>query len=261
MRDTYIIRVSSQKGGVGKTTIAINLATVLRANRYQVLLIDADTSNPSIAAHLGFKDVRTGYRELIETGKDIEKGILVYPLLDIKIIPGTFSEAPFAPTEKMIDTFYKKVYDSSNEIVIVDTPPGPSQLTDLRHFNEALLVTTPDVPSAQGIQVLAKQYEKHRIKQRLAINRAEFDRFELTKEEIEKMYGDIAYALLPEDQIVKRSISSTTPAYLLDSNSQFSKAVEELAHAYSLRMGEPAERGGARPGIMDRIRSLLGLPK
>ncbi|MGI0141741.1 MAG: AAA family ATPase [Candidatus Micrarchaeales archaeon] len=40
LKKPYILRISSEKGGVGKTTIAVNLAMRLHQNGYQTLLVD-----------------------------------------------------------------------------------------------------------------------------------------------------------------------------------------------------------------------------
>ena len=48
----YIIGISSQKGGVGKTTISVNLAVALKTLGYKVLLVDSDTTNPSVGSIL-----------------------------------------------------------------------------------------------------------------------------------------------------------------------------------------------------------------
>ena len=55
-----IIGVMSQKGGVGKTTIAVNLAVMLRLKGYETLIVDLDTSNPSVGIHLGMHESEDG---------------------------------------------------------------------------------------------------------------------------------------------------------------------------------------------------------
>ena len=49
----YIIRISSQKGGVGKTTIAVNLGVILSLFKYKTLVVDCDAANPTVGFHWG----------------------------------------------------------------------------------------------------------------------------------------------------------------------------------------------------------------
>jgi MinD-like ATPase involved in chromosome partitioning or flagellar assembly len=259
MAESYIVRISSQKGGVGKTVIAVNLAAVLKTLNYDVLLIDADTSNPSVATHLGLGSVETGYKEIVDTGAELGNELSSYGPIDINVIPGTISVSQYKPAPNKISEFYKKVRKEGYEVVIVDSAPGSFSEDEIRFFNEAMIVTIPELASARGSASLASTYERYHIRHRLVINRVQNDTFELTKENIEKIYGDVVYSILPDDPIIKQSISKRTPAYLLNPNSKFSMAIAELSRAYQLRLGEPEidrKREGA--GFRRRIRKFFG---
>ena len=53
-----------------------------------------------------------------------------------------------------------------------------------------------------------------------------------------KIYGDVAFHTLPEDDVIAESLMKRKPAYMLDKNSDFSLAIDELANDYALRVGE-----------------------
>jgi MinD superfamily P-loop ATPase len=74
----YIIRMSSQKGGVGKTTIAVNLSTALSVKGYRVLLVDADIYNPCITFYLGLRSPTVGFKDVLLGKSKLEKSDILY---------------------------------------------------------------------------------------------------------------------------------------------------------------------------------------
>jgi flagellar biosynthesis protein FlhG len=66
----HIISFSSGKGGVGKTTVAVNIAVCLSQEGKRVLLIDGDLGLANVDVVLGL-DVRHTIRETVEDGRDL----------------------------------------------------------------------------------------------------------------------------------------------------------------------------------------------
>ena len=60
MEKPYLIRLSSTKGGVGKSVIAVNLAAALQMYGFKTLVVDMDTINPCVGLYLGIQDSSTG---------------------------------------------------------------------------------------------------------------------------------------------------------------------------------------------------------
>jgi ATP-binding protein involved in chromosome partitioning len=140
-----IIAVSSGKGGVGKSTIAVNLAIALKNLKYNVGILDADIYGPSIPKMIG----------ILEKPKS-EDGINLIPIkkFDLQCMSIGFMVSEDTPmiwrgpmVASTIKTFANKVLWDNVDFLIIDMPPGTgdalltfSQEIDI---DGAVIVTTP----------------------------------------------------------------------------------------------------------------------
>ncbi|MDR0547564.1 MAG: Mrp/NBP35 family ATP-binding protein [Dysgonamonadaceae bacterium] len=144
-----IIAVSSGKGGVGKSTVSVNLAVALAQFGYKVGLLDADIFGPSIPKMFGEEEARP-YSENID-GKDLIIPVEKYGVKLLSI--GFFVEKGNAVAWRgsMAGNALKQLISDANwgelDYFILDLPPGTSdiQLTLIQTLSltGAIVVTTP----------------------------------------------------------------------------------------------------------------------
>lgn len=145
----HIIAVSSGKGGVGKSTVATNMAVALAKLGYKVGLVDADIFGPSVPKMFGCEDARpymveVGGKELIEP---VEK-------YGVKLLSIGFFVDPDAATVwrgPMASNALKQMVEEGHwdelDFMLIDLPPGTSDihltLVQTVALSGAIVVSTP----------------------------------------------------------------------------------------------------------------------
>lgn len=149
------IVVLSGKGGVGKSTVAVNLATALMLAGFRVGLLDVDIHGPSIPTMLGLED---------ETLQGSEGAVLPVELGNMKIMSlGFLIKNPDdaiiwrGPMKtSLIKQFLTDVVWGDLDYLIIDAPPGtgdvPLSLCQIIKPEGAVIVTTPQRVAAVDVR-------------------------------------------------------------------------------------------------------------
>lgn len=237
MTKPYIIRVSSQKGGVGKTTIATNLASAIKDSGYKVLLVDFDFANPSVGFHMGLENVNSGVRSVLKKRSQIKQIAAVHAPTGVHVLPGEVKGELRLPKAEEINSFLSNAKRTNYDFVFIDTAPGYDSDILLSRFDEDIIVTTPDVPACVSACRLSAKYDKAHLKHSLVVNKVRNARYELSYNEILDMYGGEINGLLYEDEVVPASIAAHIPAYVFKPRARFSRDVGGLSRKYVSRAG------------------------
>jgi len=165
-----IIAVGSGKGGVGKSTVAVNLAIALANTGAKVGLLDADIYGPSIPIMFGLKDDRP---HIIE--KDGKSWIIPIEKFGLKVLSiGFFVDQTKALIWRgpMISSALKQLLSEAVwdelDYMVIDLPPGTGDipLTLIQNFplTGAIIVSTPQEMAIADVRKAADMFNTEAIR-------------------------------------------------------------------------------------------------
>jgi ATP-binding protein involved in chromosome partitioning len=147
---TRVYAVASGKGGVGKSSVTVNLAAALAASGQKVGVVDADIYGHSVPRMLGVSGRPT----------PVEKMIMPPSAHDVKVISiGMFTDGNKPVVwrgpmlHRALQQFLADVYWGDLDVLLLDLPPGTGDVAisvaQLLPSAELLIVTTPQVAAAE----------------------------------------------------------------------------------------------------------------
>ena len=157
-----VIAIASGKGGVGKSTIAANIALALREDNYSVGLLDLDIYGPSLPIILGINK---------NPGMTEDRKIIPIEHYGLKVMSFGFISGNDTPViwrgplvSRMTEQFFNDVHWGELDYLVLDLPPGTGDiqltLTQKLRMSGAVIITTPQDIALADVQKGADMFRK-----------------------------------------------------------------------------------------------------
>jgi flagellar biosynthesis protein FlhG len=240
-RPVQVIAVTGGKGGTGKTSIAVNLATALAQSGRSTLLLDGDLGLANVDVQLGLTPRCT--LEHVLRGERSLQEVIVETAVGLRVVPaasGITRMASLAPGEQatLIEAF--NALPAHPEVLVIDTAAGISPT--VLHFCQAaqhVLIVLRDEPTSLTdsyamVKVLSRSHGVRRFRvlanmiRRAGQGEAAFRRLQ----RVTDRYLDVLMEYvgeIPEDMSLQRAVQSQRSVIEAYPESQAARAFRRLA--------------------------------
>ena len=259
-----IISVTSGKGGVGKTSLSVNMAAHLGKEGTKVLLIDADLGLSNVEIMLGVTPSYT-LKDVIKHGRAIEEVIINGPY-NIDFISGgngflELVELSQVERDEILIKIHKleELYD----IIIIDTGAGISKnVTSFLTISDEIIVITTSEPTAlTDAYSIIKVITEEKLKQKIGLiinrvkNKNEFQQAsDILINTAKKFLGEEIRSLgyVFEDPNVRKTIYKKTPFVIYYPDSKASDCLKDIIK--NLELKDKTEK---KANMMDKFMRLF----
>ena len=228
-----IISFVSVKGGVGKTTLALEVASSLVNNyKKKVLLVDANFSAPNIGLYLDLTNDLSLHDAFIDTPLHNT----IYEAHGIDIIPSSMyhkKEIDTSKLKKLLEKFRNR-YD----FIILDSSPNYEELKPvIETADKIFVVTSPDhVTLETSIKSAELAKEQNTPIEGIIVNRIRLPSHEYNINQIESFSDIPVVARIKDNKTIVKSMYHKKPITIHQPNNEISLEIKRLASAIS---GEP----------------------
>jgi len=226
-----IIVITSGKGGVGKTTSAINIGASLNHFGKDVLILDANLTTPNVGIHLNSPEVPISLNHVLQNKADVFEAVYKHDS-GMKIIPSSISikELKKVKPEKIKN--FKKDFANLADHIIVDSAAGLG--AEVRNVieiaDEIIVITNPEMPAiTDALKAIKLAEEMKKPILGVIITRVKKDKIEMQPDIVKDMLEVPILGMVPEDIAIKKSLNEKDAVVHTHPKSKAARAYKEIA--------------------------------
>ncbi|MCZ7400081.1 MAG: cell division ATPase MinD [Candidatus Methanoperedens sp.] len=223
-----IIALGSGKGGVGKTTVALNIGFAIASLNKNVLVVDTDVSLPNLDLYTGLEKPIITLLEVLNGTADIQSAIYTIQM-GLHILPcGSSLQALRDVNIDKLGDVIAEFKNSEFDFIILDVPAGLSRFSILpmTYSDEVLLIVNPDPASISDAQKVKA------VSALAGINVTGI----IVNKYIKSIYEDVGvklglpvFGVIPQDDAIVKARDTKKPLILLKPKSPSTKAILQIA--------------------------------
>ncbi|MDD3656835.1 MAG: AAA family ATPase [Atribacterota bacterium] len=243
-----IIAISNQKGGVGKTTTAINLSAFLALEGKKVLLIDIDPQgNASSGIGIERSKIEKNIYDSLINQVPVQEVLVPSQIENLDVLPSTLQLAGaeielvnYISRENRLKQLIRPIKEKY-DYIIIDTPPSLGLLTlnSLNAANSVIIPVQCEYYALEGIGQLLNTITlvKENLNPNLSIEGILLTMYDarnnLSKEVVEEIdkhfHGSIFQVIIPRNVRLSEAPSYGQPIVIYEAKSRGSQAYQKLA--------------------------------
>ena len=255
-----IIVITSGKGGVGKTTTAINLGAAMNHFGKEVLIIDGNLTTPNVGIHLNSPEVPISLNHVLLGKADAFEAVYEHES-GLKIMPSSLSIKELKRIKPEEIKFFKEDFKKISEYIIIDSAAGLGNeaLSLIGMAEELIIVTNPEMPAitdALKTIKIAEQMKKSVLG--VIVTRVKRNDFEMRSETVKEMLETPILGMIPEDTTVQQSLGLKDAVVHTHPKSNAARAYKEIA-AKLLDINYDSDKDKER--LFEKVMRKLGLRK
>jgi len=196
-----VITIVSGKGGVGKTTSAINISAALNKLNKEVIIIDANLNTPNVSVHLGAPIVPITLNHVLKGKAEIDEAIYEHSS-GTKIVPSSLSVKELTKfNTKKFPEIVKKLKKIS-DFVVFDSAAGFGEevIDSLNAGEEIIIITNPEMPAVtDALKAVKVARDLGKDVKGIIVTRHKNAKYEMPLSAIKSMLEAPIIGVVPED--------------------------------------------------------------
>lgn len=255
-----MIVITSGKGGVGKTTTAINLGAAINYFGKDVLIIDGNLTTPNIGIHLNSPEVPINLNHVLLGKADAFEAVYEHES-GMKIMPSSLSikELNRIKPEKIRD--FKEDFRKISEYILIDSAAGLGNeaLSLIQMADELIVITNPEMPAiTDALKAIKMAEQMKKTILGVIVTRVKKDDIEMQPDTVKDMLEVPILGMVPEDISVQKSLNLKDAVVHTHPKSNAARAYKEIA-AKMLQV--PYDSNKDKETMIKQLLQKLGLSK